>query len=92
MQIPSKFKIGGQWFNVKMIDELEDTYGDFSYTPALIRIAETVDGEKIPQNQKEATFWHELFHTFQYMYNCETDESQAQCFSNFMMEFLETKE
>ena len=90
--IPKSFKIGGQEYSVEMIDELEDDiYGDYSYTPAKIRIAKTTAGEIIPQKQREATFWHELFHAFQYMFDCTTDEAQAQCFSNFMMEFLESK-
>ena len=92
MQIPSYFKIGGQEYNVEIVDKLEDDiYGDYSYTPAQIRIAKTTAGEEIPNKQREATFWHELFHAFQYMFDCTTDEAQAQCFSNFMMEFLESK-
>ena len=90
--IPSKFKIGAQWFDVELTDDLENEYGEFSYTPPVIKIAKSLDGEKVPQNQMEASFWHELFHVFQYMFNCETDEAQAQCFSNFMMEFLETRQ
>lgn len=92
MQIPSSFKIGGQEYKVEIVDKLEDDiYGDYSYTPPLIRVARTSSEEKIPDNQMEATFWHELFHAFQYMFDCTTDEAQAQCFSNFMMEFLESK-
>ena len=90
--IPSKFKIGAQWFTVELVNEIDNEYGEFSYTPPVIKIAKTLDGEEIPQNQLEATFWHEFFHACQYMFNCETDEAQAQCFSNFMMEFLETKQ
>ena len=92
MQIPSYFKIGGQEYNVEVVEDLDDDiYGEYSYTPARIQIAKTTAGEEIPKNQMEATFWHELFHAFQYMFNCTTDEAQAQCFSNFMMEFLESK-
>ena len=91
MQIPSSFKIGGQEYKVEFVDKLEDDiYGDYSYTPPIIRVARNSAGEQIPNNQMEATFWHELFHAFQYMFDCTTDEAQAQCFSNFMMEFLES--
>ena len=90
--IPSKFKIGAQWFTVEMVDELEDNYGEFEYVPPVIRLSRKANGRDLATNQIEATFWHELFHAFQYMYNCDTDETQAQCFSNFMMEFLETKQ
>ena len=92
MQIPSYFKIGGQEYKVEIVDNLEDdNYGEYSYTPSKIQLARKSEGVDIPDNQMEATFWHELFHAFQYMFNCTTDEAQAQCFSNFMMEFLESK-
>jgi len=92
MQIPSSFKIGGQEYNVEIVDNLDDDiYGYYSYTPSVIKIARHSAGVEVPDNQKEATFWHELFHAFQYMFDCTTDEAQAQCFSNFMMEFLESK-
>jgi len=92
MQIPSYFKIGGQEYNVEIVDTLDDdNYGEYSYTPAKIQLARVTAGETIPPKQQEATFWHELFHAFQYMFNCTIDEAQAQCFSNFMMEFLESK-
>jgi len=92
MQIPSSFKIGGQEYNVEIVDKLDDDiYGEYSYTPPVIRIARYSAGTEVPENQRKATFWHELFHAFQYMFDCTTDEAQAQCFSNFMMEFLESK-
>ena len=91
MEIPSSFKIGAQEYKVEIVDELEDNYGEYSYTPPVIQIARKSCGETIPPNQMEATFWHELFHCFQYMFDCTTDEAQAQSFSNFMMEFLESK-
>ena len=90
--IPSKFKIGGQEFNVEMIEELEDNYGEFEYVPPVIRLSRKSNGKPISDKQIEATFWHEFFHACQYMFNCETDEAQAQCFSNFMMEFLDTRQ
>lgn len=92
MQIPSYFKIGGQEYNVEIVDKLDDNnYGEYCYTPAQIKIARNIYDETVPEKQREATFWHELFHAFQYMFDCTTDEAQAQCFSNFMMEFLESK-
>ena len=93
MNIPTHFKIGGQVFDVKFVDSLEnEEYGLFTYTPPLIQIARTTDGHAVPENQMEATFYHELMHAFQYMYNCEIDEAQAQVYSNFIVEYLQTKQ
>ena len=69
----------------------DDIYGDYSYTPPQIRIARYSGNEKISDKQMLATFYHELGHCMDYMFDCTTDEAHAQCFSNFMMEFLESK-
>lgn len=90
--IPSKFKIGGQEFDVEIVEDLGDSYGEFEYVPPVIKITRKSDGKNLSTKQMEATFWHEFFHACQYMFNCEVDEAQAQCFSNFMMEFLETRQ
>lgn len=99
MAIPKKFTIGGQEFEVKLVDRIRDTnnYGEFSYCPALIEIAtkyydEQGIGREIPENQLKNTFWHEVFHAFNYMWNTEVDESLAQSFANFMCEYEESKE
>ena len=44
------------------------------------------------EHQKLNTFWHELFHAFNYYMNNEQDEALAQSFANFMCEFLKTAE
>jgi hypothetical protein len=98
MTIPKKFTIGGQEFEVKLVDRIRDTnnYGEFSYCPALIEIATKYYDEQgchhIPENQIKNTYWHEVFHAFNYMWNADTDESLAQSFANFMCEYEESKE
>ena len=42
--------------------------------------------------QLRNTFYHELFHVFQFYYNNEFNEIQAQVYANFMCEFIETTE
>lgn len=43
------------------------------------------------EGQIENTFWHELFHVFNFYFNTEQDEALAQTFANFMCEYLATK-
>ena len=42
--------------------------------------------------QLRNTFYHGLFHVFQFYYNNEFNEIQAQVYANFMCEFIETTE
>jgi len=96
--IPKSFCIGGgKKFIVKFVDNINrSNYGDFSDAKSEIRIAKSIstDGEEISINEEDQlrTFLHELFHCFNWMYNCECDEALAQTFSNFMYEYLQTKE
>ena len=99
MNIPKSFKIGGQKFEVNMVDRIRDTdnFGEFTYCPPLIEIAtkhydDNGVGHPIPENQIKNTFLHELFHSFNYMWNNEVDESLAQTFANFMCEYEDSKE
>lgn len=99
MTIPKKFKIGGQWFEVKFQDLIDngDNFGEFSYCPPYIKLATKYKDEHnnlvdIPENQLENTFKHELMHCWQYMKGSETDETEASTFAAFWCEFDETKE
>lgn len=98
MEIPSKFKIGGQEFKVEIVPILldsetdEEIYGCFNYTPPLIKLAKTVYGEEVPKNQMVSTFRHELIHCFQYMFEAETDERLAQVFAGFLDEYEQSAE
>lgn len=52
------------------------------------------DGETIylTEEQIKNSFWHEMFHAFNYYYNNKQDESLAQTFANFMREYELTRE
>ena len=98
MKIPKQFCIaGGKKINVKVVDNIDDysTYGNFSAVFSTIKLARKVkcDGKTVIVNREdlERTFLHELIHCMNYFYNCETDENIAQTFSNFVYEYLKTK-
>lgn len=46
----------------------------------------------VSDEQMRNTFYHELFHAFQFYFNNEFNEAQAQVYANFMCEFIETTE
>ncbi len=78
------------------MDKLPNSnYGDFNDVKNLIRIAKSVevDKELIPLTKEQIlnTFYHEACHCFQWYFNTDTNEAQAQTFANFMQEFLRTK-
>ena len=49
------------------------------------------DGKILPEEIIRNTFYHELFHVFNYYYNNETSETLAQVFANFMAEYNQSK-
>lgn len=62
-----------------------------------IKVAECMkndDGETIylTEEQIKNSFWHEVFHAFNFYYNNRQDELLAQTFANFMCEFELTRE
>lgn len=94
--IPQSFKIANQEISVSTVNETEnDDYGYFCDATNTIVIAKTVKVNNKPVNLTEKqiknTYWHEVFHTFQFYYNNKYDEAQAQVFANFMREFELTK-
>lgn len=92
----STFKIAGIKFKIEVVDLLGDgdLYGQFSELDSTISIAKRIkyDGviRDIPENIMLNTFYHELFHCFNYYYNNEMSEELAQTFANFMVEYLNT--
>ena len=98
--IPKSFIISGSKYNVKLLDsiddELEGNYGDFTHLKHELRIGlkAKLDGEDIDIREDELlkTYLHELGHCFNYYYNNECSEEFANAFSNFMYEYLHTKE
>ena len=99
-QIPDHFTIGGQEYKVvhKEIvrDENDDpVFGLHSPAEATITIAHKfpiTDSLKhnFTKDQIVNSFFHEMFHSFNFMMNNEQEEVIAQSFANFMCEFLKT--
>lgn len=98
MRIPSKYKIARKEIIVELVDNISDgsKYGDFNDAKGLIRIANRIKVEDewitLKDCDKLNTFWHEVFHSFQYYWNNKCDEDFAQILANFMCEFLESSE
>lgn len=100
--IPRTFKIANHQYKVELTDFVEDEdgcdiYGQQSDVELVIRIAMKIkmhDGKivQLTSEQIKNTFWHELFHAFNFYWNNGTDEALAQTFANFMREFELTKE
>ena len=92
--IPRKFTIANHTFKVNQYDDLyaEDdwVFGCFVYKELEICIRVKDDGKILPEEIIRNTFYHELFHAFNYLWNTDVDESLAQSFANFMREFEST--
>lgn len=101
--IPEYFETaGGKTVEIKLVDKIESSstkgyylFGDFNEASNIIRVAKNVpvDGEDFKQTDEDIkrTFWHELFHVFQFYGGFEMDETIAQVFSNFMYEYQHSK-
>ena len=99
MKLPVKFKIANQEYTVKLVEYLDDReFGEFDCIKAEIRIAKKIrssfDDELYELNEEQIlnTFWHEVFHCFNWHWNTDLDEGLAQSFANFMREYISTKE
>ena len=98
MNLPKKFRVAGRTIKVTMVDLLNngDDYGSFSEIHREIKIARRIKEDNVIYNIQEEeilnTFWHEVFHSFQYYWNNKCDEDFAQVLSNFMCELEQTKE
>ena len=98
MNLPSSFKIANQEYKVYLVDALDEcNYGEFDSIKAEIRIAKKVKSSydleyyDLSEEQILNTFWHELFHCFNWHMNTDSDETLAQTFANFMREYEATK-
>lgn len=88
MRIPKQFVIHGHNIRViqKEIDNSEDNrYGYYDSVREEIVIFSKVRAGNEPvlltETQLEATFWHELYHCFQWHIKGATDEWEAQSYS-----------
>lgn len=89
------FKIANQKIQTTLLDSLSGgEYGKFNDAKNEIQLARNiiVEGEtiKLSPQQIQNTFMHEVMHVFQFYYNNEFDEAQAQVYANFICEMLET--
>ena len=89
--IPIEFTIANHTFKVKQYAELyledEWVFGCFAYKELEICIRIKYDGKILSEEIIRNTFYHELFHAFNYLWNTDIDEALAQSFANFMREF-----
>lgn len=100
--IPRTCKIANHLYTIQLDEFVEDDNGDFIYgyhsdVELVIKIARKVKLEKgeiisLTDEQIKNSFWHELFHAFNFYWNNGADEALAQTFANFMREFELTKE
>ena len=96
--LPDKFKIANQEITV-VIEEIlpNNNCGYFCDATNMIKLERTLKTEHdgvvtVSDEQMRNTFYHELFHAFQFYFNNEFNEAQAQVYANFMCEFIETTE
>lgn len=95
-KLPIEFKIAGQIIKINEIDDcdFDGNFGKFNSAKNEINIYRYImsDNEKVKLTDKqiENTYWHEVFHVFNFFWNTETNEDLAQIFSNFMCEYNET--
>lgn len=99
-QIPDCYTIGGQEYKVVQQEIVRDenndpVFGLHSPAEAKIIIAHkfpTTDSIKhdFTKDQIINSFFHEMFHSFNFMMNNEQEEVIAQSFANFMCEFLKS--
>ena len=94
--IPETFTLGCHTFKVQLYRELYDgndpLYGQFDYDEQVIRIRIFKDnGELLSRECILNTYYHELFHAFNYLWNTGSDESLASTFAMLICEYEITK-
>lgn len=101
MEIPKRFKIANHEYRVIVQDFIYDSNGETIYglhDPVKLEITiatkirrneEVID---LIEEQILNSWYHELFHAFNFFWDNGGDESLAQTFANFMREFESTKQ
>ena len=95
--IPDKFKVAGFDITVNIVEKTDDNdYGFWDDVNNTIVIAKNIsmkNGEltALSERQMKNTFYHELYHSFQFYSGKEYSEVECNIFANFMLEFDETK-
>jgi len=93
--IPREFTIACNKITINIVEEGED-FGSFDSLRNAINVSLGVrdDSGKLVTFTKEQiknTYYHEVFHCFNYFFNTEMDEALAQTFANFTCEYLTSK-
>ena len=95
--IPDKFKLAGFDVTVDKVEKTDDNnYGYWDDVNNTIVIAKNIsmkNGELTPLSDRQIknTFYHELYHAFQFYSGREYSEVECNIFDIFMLEFDETK-
>ena len=94
--IPETFTFVCHTFKVQLYKELyfdiDPLYGQFDYYERLIRVRFFKDnGKPLSRECILNTYYHELFHTFNYLWNTGGDESLASTFAMLMCEYETTR-
>lgn len=96
MIIPKEITIFKHRIKVSFVRTLDDAFGKFDPVKNEIKIAQYAHS-----NDKEValspvqilhTFWHEVFHVFQWFYEGEYNEGQSQTYAGFMLEVFDAIE
>lgn len=95
MKIPEKFEIGGQEIKVIIEDQdSENRYGYYDDVTEEIHLFKKlkIDGKvtELTSIQIENSFFHELFHCFQFHGKGDTSESESSTYAAFMTQFLKS--
>ena len=94
--IPETFTLGCHIFKVQLYEELYDDndplYGQFDYDEQVIRIRIFKDNSELLSRECVLnTYYHELFHAFNYLWNTGSDESLVSTFAMLMREYETTR-
>ena len=100
MTYSKTFTIGGTKYSVEFVEnsekDLGGNLGDFSSLVHEIRVAKNVPFEgdilKLSEEEILKIYLHELGHCFGNFYNGDDSETLANAFSNFLFEYIITKE
>ncbi|KNY24985.1 hypothetical protein [Pseudobacteroides cellulosolvens] len=88
MKIVNKVKIGYKDYDINLVDrdiyvDGKECYGQINYDNEYINI-----NNKFNDNQKKATFIHEIVHGIDEMWGSDMTEKQVELFSNGLYKFL----
>lgn len=96
MKIPKEITILKHTIKVRIVDILDGEFGKFDPVNNEIKIAQyALSNHKevaFSEIQVLHTFWHEVFHVFQWFYEGEYNEGQSQTYAGFMLEVVDAIE